>query len=112
MQLQRHALTPQMLQYDDFDDRAATRYVPYLMYFHRAGYTSEVVNTDRLGFRFTEGGNRRISARGEVPAGPVRVFAGSSTAFGIGATCDAATIPSRLWTKYAPSHPWLNFGGR
>jgi hypothetical protein len=113
MQLQRHTLTPQMVRYDDFDDRAATRYLPYLMYFHRTDYASDVVNTDRFGFRVTEaGGARRCSPGGDIPDGPVRVFAGSSTAFGIGASCDAATIPSRLWAKHAPSLPWLNFGGR
>jgi hypothetical protein len=42
----------------------------------------------------------------------VRLFAGSSAAFGVGATSDATTIPSYLWSRYAPSTPWLNFGGR
>lgn len=110
----RADLTPQMLAYaEKFDDRGDIRWLPYLMYFHAAGHRSEVVNTDRLGFRIAHGpGRQQASAGGPLPAGPVRVLAGSSTVFGIGATTDAATLPSRLWTGHAPSVPWLNFGGR
>jgi GDSL-like Lipase/Acylhydrolase family len=112
MKSQRTTLTPQMLQYDDFDDRAETRWLPFLMYFHRADYRSDVVNTDRVGFRMSHSAADRASAGGQLPRGPVRLFSGSSTAFGIGATSDAATIPSRLWSRYAPAAPWLNFAGR
>lgn len=81
------------------------------MYFHRASYRSDVINTDDLGFRFSRNGDERASV-GELPQGPVKLFVGSSTALGIGSQSDAATIPSRLWSSYAPSTPWLNFGGR
>lgn len=111
MNSQRELLTPQMLRYDDFDDRAETRYLPYLMYFHRADYRSETVNTDRLGFRISRGATEQGSVA-KPPKGPVRLLAGSSTPFGIGATSDAATMASRLWSQYAPSVPWLNFAGR
>src|SRR5262245_25133972 len=80
---QRGTLTPQMLQYDDFDDRAETRWLPYLMYLHRADYHCDVVNTDKVGFRISHGVGRTASAGGDVPAQPVRLLAGSSTAFGI-----------------------------
>ncbi|UQI48779.1 SGNH/GDSL hydrolase family protein [Streptomyces sp. HU2014] len=113
MKLYRETLTPQLLQYDDFDDRGEVRYLPYLMYFHRASYRSPVINTDRLGFRLSRGpGGQTASAAGELPKGPVKLLMGSSTALGIGATNDGATISSRLWSTYAPSAPWLNFGGR
>jgi len=113
VKLHRETLTPQLLQYDDFDDRGEVRYLPYLMYFHRADYRSSVINTDRLGFRISHGPDgRTASAAGDVPAGPVKLLMGSSTALGIGATSDAATTPSLLWSKYAPSAPWLNFSGR
>lgn len=110
----RGRLTPHMLSYTEkFDDRGEIRWLPYLMYFHAAGHTSEVVNTDRLGFRSAQGpGGQRASAGGEVPQGPVRLLAGSSTVFGIGASADEHTLASRLWSKHAPSGPWLNFGGR
>ncbi|MEU3899442.1 SGNH/GDSL hydrolase family protein [Streptomyces sp. NPDC045251] len=109
----RAELTPQMLQYaEKFDDRGEIRWLPYLMYFHAAGHRSAVVNTDRLGFRLSEGQGRQASAGGQVPEGPVRLIAGSSTVFGIGASSDADTLASRLWDQHAPGRPWLNFGGR
>ncbi|MFV0132296.1 SGNH/GDSL hydrolase family protein [Streptomyces sp. HMX87] len=109
----RAELTPQMLQYaEKFDDRGEIRWLPYLMYFHAAGHRSAVVNTDRLGFRLSEGQGRQASAGGQVPEGPVRLIAGSSTVFGIGASSDADTLASRLWDRHAPGRPWLNFGGR
>jgi hypothetical protein len=101
-----------MLQYDDFDDPSERRWLPYLMYFHRAQYRSDVINTDTLGFRIAHGADGTASLGGGMPSGPVRLFVGSSTALGIGATKDAATIPSRLWSAHATALPWLNFGGR
>lgn len=109
---QRAALTPQMLQYDEFDDRAETRWQPYLVYFHRTDYRSDVINTDQYGFRISHGAGAQGSP-GRLPgAGPVRLLTGSSTAMGIGATSDATTLASRLWTTHAPSLPWLNIAGR
>lgn len=108
----RVSLTPQMLQYDDFDDRSKTRWLPYLMYFHRTDYRSEVINTDRLGFRFTPGPGARVSVGSALPRGPVRLLVGSSSPFGIGVTSDDQTIPALLWSRYAPSLPWVNFCGR
>ncbi len=112
MTSQRARLTPQMLRYDDFDDRGETRWLPYLMYFHRADYHSEVINTDPCGFRVSHGAGETASAGGRLPGGPVRLLVGSSTAFGIGVTRDEATMASRLWSHHAPSLPWLNFAGR
>lgn len=110
---QRARLTPQMLRYEEkFDDRGDIRWMPYLMYFHPAGHRSDVVNTDALGFRLSHGPTGTASVGGTVPDGPVRLLAGSSTAFGIGATSDAATLPSRLWSAHAPALPWLNLAGR
>lgn len=108
----RAELTPQMLEYDDFDDRGETRWLPFLMYFHRTNYRSAVINTDHRGFRYSHGRDERASAGEPVRHGPVRLLVGSSTTFGIGATTDAATMASRLWSEHAPSAPWLNFAGR
>ncbi len=110
----RSELTPHMQQYaDKFDDHGDIRWLPYLMYFHPANHRSEVVNTDRLGFRYSHGPQGSRAAAGDLTvSGPVRIMAGSSTVFGIGASSDAATLSSRLWSKHAPSLPWLNFGGR
>ena len=113
MRLHRDVLTPQLADYTKFDGRGDGVYQPYLMYFHQTDFRSPSINTDRAGFRFSHGpGGVTASAAGPMPAGPVRVLSGSSTVLGIGATSDAATLTSRLWTEHAPSAPWLNFGGR
>jgi hypothetical protein len=110
----RQELTPQMLRYGEkFDDRGDVRWIPYLMYFHPVSHRSDVVNTDQFGFRYAHGPDGERASVGNLPGdGPVRLMAGSSTVFGIGASSDAATLSSRLWAKHAPSAPWLNFGGR
>ncbi|MEU4845315.1 SGNH/GDSL hydrolase family protein [Streptomyces gilvosporeus] len=102
-----------MLTYEEkFDDRGQIRWLPYLMYFHPANHTSEVVNTDTIGFRISHGADDHASVGGRKAQGPARLLVGSSTVFGIGASHDAATLSSRLWSTHAPSRPWLNFGGR
>jgi hypothetical protein len=111
MLLKRYELTPQMRDYDALKDPAQRRYVPYLMYFHRADFASPAVNTDRSGFRISTGPDgTTASAAGHVPPGPVRILAGGSTTLGVGATSDSRTLASLLWSRYAPSVPWLNFG--
>jgi hypothetical protein len=103
-----------MLQYaEKFDDRGDIRWLPYLMYFHATDHRSEVVNTDSLGFRVSHGPDGlTASVGGDIPGDRVRLLAGSSTAFGIGATSDEHTLSSSLWTKRDPGVPWLNFAGR
>lgn len=111
MKLKRYELTPQMRDYDAMKDPGERRYVPYLMYFHRADFASPSVNTDRSGFRFSTGPDgTRASAAGHLPAGPVRILAGGSTTLGVGASSDRNTLASLLWSRYAPAAPWLNFG--
>jgi hypothetical protein len=101
-----------MRDYDRWNDAGQRRYVPYLMYFHRPDFSSQTVNTDRSGFRISTGpGGIKASAAGHIPPGPVRIIAGGSTALGVGATSDSSTLASLLWSRYAPSAPWLNFGG-
>jgi hypothetical protein len=111
VKLKRYELTPQMRDYDEWNDPGQRRYVPYLMYFQRANYSSRTVNTDQSGFRITTGpGGLKASAGGYIPPGPVRILAGGSTALGVGATSDSSTLASLLWSRYAPAAPWLNFG--
>jgi hypothetical protein len=81
------------------------------MYFHRTDFASPSVNTDRCGFRLSTGPDgATASAAGHVPPGPVRILTGGSTALGVGASHDSTTLASLLWSRYAPSTPWLNFG--
>ncbi|MEV1144104.1 Inducer of phenazine A [Micromonospora sp. NPDC049799] len=107
---QTELLTPQLSDYLDFLDRGEMRYLPYLMYFNRPNYRSAAINTDRLGFRISHGPSGPGSAGGDRLDGPVRLLVGGSVSLGYGATSDAATIASRLWSKHAPSRPWLTFG--
>lgn len=110
----RRELTPQMSDYEaKFADAGEVRWLPYLMYFHPAGHRSAVVNTDASGFRYSEAGGQRFSVADRGSAGgPVRLLAGSSTVFGIGASADRHTLPSRLTEHDPRPEPWLNFGGR
>lgn len=110
----RAELTPQMLKYaEKFSDNGAIRWLPYVMYFHPPSHRSDVVNTDRLGFRYATYGGGRVAVDDSREHDAVNLLAGSSTVFGIGATSDAATMASRLNHHASDdSAPWLNFGGR
>ncbi|WP_241519028.1 Inducer of phenazine A [Streptomyces sp. CB03238] len=85
---------------------------PYLLWFQKPDESTEAFNTDHLGFRFTVSGDRRTSPGTYRGDGPVRLLAGSSSVFGVGASTDETTIASRLWTEYAPAEPWFAFGGQ
>jgi hypothetical protein len=109
----RSELTPQMRDYEaKFTDAGEVRWLPYLMYFHPAGHRSATVNTDASGFRYSEARGRRYSVADPAGAGPVRLLAGSSTVFGIGASADAWTLSSRMTEHDQRPEPWLNIGGR
>jgi hypothetical protein len=103
-------LTPQNADYLDFLDRGETNYLPYLMYFNRPNFRSAVINTDQFGFRISHGSNGSASVGGDRLDEPVRLLVGGSGVLGYGATSDATTLASRLWTKHAPSRPWLTVG--
>ncbi|MFD0772618.1 SGNH/GDSL hydrolase family protein [Streptomonospora algeriensis] len=107
----RDALLPHMTSYDEaFSDSGEINWVPYTVFFHPRNHSSPVVNTDRLGFRYsTDAHGKPVSLADYGGAGPVNLLAGSSTAFGIGASSDAATLASLL-SEAGPT--WLNFGGR
>lgn len=111
--LYRHA--PQMRDYDS-KAVAGVWWAPYVM-FH-CGFpnaASPSVNTDGLGIRYTidSGGNRvspEMLATSKVAGRPVSLVVGGSTAFGIGATSDAKTVPSLL--NQMTDRLWLNLGMR
>jgi hypothetical protein len=109
----RDTLTPHMAAYlTKFADSGEIRWMPYLMYFHPANHKSPVVNTDATGFRYSEAHGRAYSVADPAGHGPVRLLAGSSTVFGIGATADKWTLASRLTEHDAREQRWLNYGGR
>ncbi|CAM3461004.1 GDSL-like lipase/acylhydrolase family protein [Paracidovorax anthurii] len=109
----RSRLTPQMAAYaEKFADSGDVRWMPYLMYFHPASHRSPVVNTDASGFRHAPQKGENLSVHGFDRSRPVRLIAGSSTVFGIGASSDHWTLASRLGENDHRAEPWLNFGGR
>ncbi|MFC1624227.1 hypothetical protein ACFL28_02775 [Candidatus Omnitrophota bacterium] len=102
----RYNIAPQMKVYDEI----GITWTPYLMFFHTPNYVSNVVNTDSRGFRVTYKNSTAISEFKNLDAQPICLFAGGSTAFGVGATNDRKTIPSLLNSN--TDYLWLNFGGR
>ena len=106
----RRQLTPQMAVYDD----AGQSWLPYLMFFQPPNLCSEVLNTDRYGFRVTWNKGRALRDL-EVDADrQVDLLVGGSTVFGVGATGDQHTLPSILNETHDANDEsvWLNFGGR
>jgi hypothetical protein len=109
----RSELTPHMSAYaEQFADDSAVRWLPHLIYFHPAHYRSQVVNTDEHGFRYSCRGDTRYSVADPAGCDSVRLIAGSSTVFGIGASADRWTLASRMSERDRRPQPWLNFGGR
>jgi hypothetical protein len=106
-------LTPYMEDYaGEFADAGNVNWLPYVMYFHPFGYKSKTVSTDESGFRYSEARGARHSIANLQDCKSVRLIAGSSTVFGIGASADRHTLASRLTENDDRSAPWLNFGGR
>lgn len=103
------ALVPQMADY-----LAETQvYVPYLMHGARGRIRRPSFTTDEYGFRGThhEGALLSLQAFHALPAkARPSALVGNSTAFGVGATSDAATIASQL--NALGSRAWFNFAGR
>ncbi|NOR63984.1 MAG: SGNH/GDSL hydrolase family protein [Rhodobacteraceae bacterium] len=106
-------LTPYMNAYSkEFSDNGNINWLPYTMYFHPFGFVSDVVNTDARGFRYSDARGQKFSVADCDGVTQCRLLAGSSTAFGIGASSDKHTIASRLTEIDPRGDPWLNFGGR
>ncbi len=106
-------LTPYMDSYSrEFADSGNINWLPYTMYFHPLNYRSDVVNTDGSGFRYSMQRGRQYSVTDWNGIDVCRVIAGSSTAFGIGASTDLHTLASRLSEHDPIGVPWMNFGGR
>ena len=82
------------------------------MYFHPYNYASKTVNTDAIGFRFSEARGATRSVGTIDREQPVRLIVGSSTVFGIDASADRHTRASRLTENDSRPAVWLNFGGR
>ncbi|MCE4946270.1 SGNH/GDSL hydrolase family protein [Streptomyces noursei] len=109
----RNELAPYLAGYEEkFTSKGEIRWLPHLLFFHPQSHRSDVVNTDSIGFRYATDGGRNYSVADQGDADSVRLLAGSSTVFGIGASSDAWTLPSRLNAHDDRPGTWLNFGGR
>jgi hypothetical protein len=97
---------PQMEVYD----RIRTTLAPYLTIGCEAMFKSEVLNTDRCGFRLSYKGGSSIDSDSWWNQPRRGLVLGGSFAFGVGATHDRTTLVSNLnaLTDYA----WLNLGIR
>ncbi len=104
----RYALVPQMRDYDALDEK---RWLPYVMFFHQPNQKTPSFTTDEHGFRGTLWQDQPLTLKtyneGDHPRG---ALVGSSSAFGIGASSDGATLASQLNRK--GSTAWFNFSGR
>ncbi|HEV7371782.1 GDSL-type esterase/lipase family protein [Arenibaculum sp.] len=107
--LEVYRLTPQIREYDEFM-YLGVRWLPYTMFFHHKNYRSAVINTDALGFRYSDCRGTPVSVA-DMPEGKaINLLVGGSTTLGTGATTDAGTVASRLAAH--TGEPWLNLGGR
>ena len=102
---ERYKYYPQMEQYDDLEPLL----VPYLMFKSQNNYSSDIVNTDSNGFRFS-GADGKLRIDNFDRTGTVNIITGGSTAFGVGATSDKSTISAYL--SNATNSRWVNFSGR
>lgn len=106
-------LTPYMQAYSsEFADDGNVNWLPYTMYFHPFNYRSEVVNTDASGFRYSQHNGIGYSVADHDGVNACHVIAGSSTVFGIGASGDQNSLPSRMSAHTSDATPWINFGAR
>ncbi len=107
----RNQIVPQMADYDNIGDQ----WVPYLMRFDRPGRLFPSVSTDNWGFRNSidrQGKILKHPISTSMPSGDqsIGVVLGSSAVFGVGASHDRFTIPSKL--NSTSDTQWLNYGGR
>jgi len=80
------------------------------MFTQSKNYSTDVINTDRHGYRFTKRGSSVATVDRIDAYESVNLCIGGSSAFGVGATSDGTTIPSRL--SDTDGKIWLNLGIR
>jgi len=103
----RYELLPQMREYDGMK----INWTPYVMFTNQLNVRLKVCNTDDHGFRYTLHANKWLdyAAFGSLN-GSKGIISGGSTAFGVGVSSDANTIPSLM--NQQSDTVWFNFGGR
>jgi len=81
-----YRLTPQIREYDEFM-YLGVRWMPYTMFFQHPNYRSDVITTDRLGFRRSVT-DQEVLEVAEVGKETINLIVGGSTVLGTGATSD------------------------
>ncbi|WP_242910548.1 hypothetical protein [Actinomadura terrae] len=99
----RYTLVPQFEDYDGNELHLR----PYMTLGSRPGITGEVFSTDAEGFRVSTSPQGPVDTRSWPESGG-GIALGGSYVFGVGATSDEATLPSRL--AHLSGKPWLNLG--
>jgi len=105
----RYEITPQIKDYDLIGES----FRPHLMRFDNPNKNFRSVSTNEHGFRNSIDMNGNVIDHSKIFSDPNNSFSimlGSSSVFGVGATSDAASMPSLL--SNLRSENWLNFGGR
>lgn len=103
----RYKYLPQMQEYDF----AGQDFVLYSMFTQKKLFSSDCINTDRFGFRYSKYKNENISVETELYSNDkVNILIGGSTVFGVGSTNDDNTISSYL--SESTGEKWINIGIR
>lgn len=105
----RYAIVPQMRDYDTLEEKA---WLPYVMTFQQPWLSTPSFSTDEHGFRRTWWKEKPLSWAdyNSASSSPRAALIGTSTAFGVGASSDAATLASFL--NRQEKKIWFNFAGR
>jgi hypothetical protein len=100
---ERHRRWPDLAEYD------VNLYPhPYLAHTYRPGSSTRLFTIDDEGFRISTSPKGNVDSASWVTHGGGGLVVGASTAFGVGASSDAATLPSQLASLTGV--PQLNLG--
>jgi len=92
-------------------DFAGQDFVLYSMFTQKKLFSSDCINTDRFGFRYSKYKNENISVETELYSNDkVNILIGGSSVFGVGSTNDENTISSYL--SESTGEKWINIGIR
>ncbi|NIX95244.1 hypothetical protein HCG45_21140 [Pseudomonas fulva] len=104
----RQGLAPLQLEYQQLLAQA-TQCATQRVRVHETGFSSAVVNTDALGFRYSHFNGRRFSVAERDSTARVNLLVGGSVAMGIGASSDEYTVASQL--SALTGELWLSLAG-
>ena len=100
----RYKLVPQMEYYDQI----SCEFKPFVMFFNKKNFSSNVVNTDEDGFRLNILNNNTNTLKNLYKEKEVSLVIGGSTVFGFGASSDEKTVSSQL--SKLSNEIYLNLG--